>query len=588
MSNNVNTRLGRAAYYLAYTLKQRWPKIQWGEFAFIENGFTCDFEIGQNTVSEDTFAELEEAISELASQNPNIQSEELSPEQWQRWFQGQNQKYLAELYKSNQNKFRYLLSLSGECQWPMSELMDFEQPADFVCKLTAVGGVYWQGDLKQAQLQRLTVVVFANQKELDAYLQAQAEKSRLDHRQIGRDQEIFMFSDLVGKGLPLFLEAGATIKRELENFVIEEELKRGYAHVSTPELAQLSLYEKSGHYPYYKDSMYTPIDIEDKQFMLRPMTCPHHFQIYQRRPHSYKELPVRLAELARLYRYEQSGELMGLLRVLSFTLSDAHIICRPDQVKSELNDVLQLIEDFNQTLGLKKYEQYFYRLSLGNRQDEKKYFKDDAAWERAEDELRQVLKERGEKFQEVEDEAAFYGPKIDIQMLNNNGQEETAFTVQYDFVMPKRFPLLYVDENSQSQETVVIHRSSVGAIERIMAFLIEFYGGKFPVWLAPCQLKILTVSQQPAISDLAQKLKRQFLAAGIRVKVDQSSKTVGKKIRQSQIEKIPYTLVLGSRELEKQTFQINERDDLATIFAQDLHPASAVAEKIGKVIAQRL
>ena len=304
------------------------------------------------------------------------------------------------------------------------------------------------------------------------YMDEQILKDR-DHKKLGRELDLFTFSDTVGKGLPLWTPKGSTIRRELERWVVDEEIKDGYLHVYTPDIAKLDLYKKSGHYPYYKDSMYAPIAIEEEEFMLRPMTCPHHFELYLSRPHSYKELPLRIAELAKLYRFEKSGELMGLQRTRSFCLADAHIICRKDQAQSEINRVLNLIEKMAKVLGLEAGKNYTYRLSLGNRADDKKYFKDDSAWDGAEEMLRQVLNDRKAKFVEAPDEAAFYGPKIDIQMKNVNGKEDTAFTVQYDFVMPKRFNLNYINEKGEDEQALVVHRSSIGAIERVVAYLIE-------------------------------------------------------------------------------------------------------------------
>lgn len=367
-----------------------------------------------------------------------------------------------------------------------------------------------------------------------------------DHKVLGKELDLFTFSDTVGKGLPLWTPKGAAIRRELERFIVDEEIKRGYSHVYTPEIAKLDLYKKSGHYPYYKDSMYAPIKIEDEEFMLRPMTCPHHFELYLSRPHSYKELPIRYAELAKLFRYEKSGELMGLIRTRSFCLADAHIIARPDQVKAELNNVFDLIEFVAKTLGLVKDKDYHYRLSLGDRQDKKKYYKDDSAWDKAEEVLRSVLKERKDNFVETKSEAAFYGPKVDIQMVNANGKEDTAITVQYDFVFPKRFELTYVNEKGEREEAVVIHRSSVGAIERSVAFIIEKYKGAFPTWLAPVQVKVLPITERNVA--YAQSVFDKLRENNIRVEIDDRNETLGAKIRDAQNEKVPYMLILGDKE----------------------------------------
>ncbi len=378
-----------------------------------------------------------------------------------------------------------------------------------------------------------------------------------DHKKLGRELDLFTFSDTVGKGLPLWTPKGASIRRELERYIVDEEIKRGYSHVYTPDIAKLDLYKKSGHYPYYKDSMYSPIEIEDEEFMLRPMTCPHHFELYLDKPKSYRELPVRYAELAKLYRFEKSGELMGLQRVRSFCLADAHIICMKDQAKDEVSKVLDLIEDIAKTLGLIKDKDYSYRLSLGDRSDDKKYFKDDAAWDKAEEVLREVLISRESKFKEVDGEAAFYGPKIDIQMVNTNGKEDTAFTVQYDFVMPKRFSLKYINENNEEIEPVVVHRSSIGAIERIIAFLIEKYEGYFPTWLNPVQVKILPVSEKH--NQYAMKVLYKLKEKNIRVEIDERNETLGAKIRNSQNEKVSYMVIIGEKEETSETINVRKR-----------------------------
>lgn len=383
-----------------------------------------------------------------------------------------------------------------------------------------------------------------------------------DHKKIGKELDLFTFSDVVGKGLPLWTPKGTTVRRELERWVVDEEIKDGYLHVMTPDIAKLELYKKSGHYPYYKDSMYAPIDIEDEQFMLRPMSCPHHFELYLSRPHSYKELPMRYAEIAKLYRFEKSGELMGLQRVRSFCLADAHIIARPDQVGHEINRCLNLIDRMVGVLGLKLGEDYWYRLSLGDRKDDKKYYKDDAAWDNAENILRKALQERGSEFVEAEAEAAFYGPKIDVQMRNANGKEDTAFTVQYDFVMPKRFELQYVNEQGDQEEAVVVHRSSIGAIERVMAFLIEKYAGAFPVWLAPVQVVILPISDKHV--EYAKAIEEQFKVMGIRNEVNDKNEPLNARVRDAEMQKVPYILVVGDKEVESGSVAVRKRGSKGT------------------------
>lgn len=380
-----------------------------------------------------------------------------------------------------------------------------------------------------------------------------------DHKKLGRELDLFTFSDTVGKGLPLFTEKGAAIYRELERFVIDEEIKRGYTHVKTPDIAKLDLYRKSGHYPHYKDSMYAPIRIDDEEFMLRPMTCPHHFELFLSRPRSYRELPMRIAELAQLYRYEQSGELMGLQRVRTFCLADAHIICASEeQAANEVSDALDLIDYVASIFGLEYGTDYHYRLSLGDRANAEKYYKNDAAWEKSESLLREVLQKRSGKFVEAKDEAAFYGPKVDIQMKNVNGKEDTAFTVQYDFCMPDRFDLTYVADDGSKKRAFVVHRSSIGAIERIMAFLIEKYAGTFPLWLSPVQVKILPVSEKH--SDYGREIVKLLKDEGIRVEMDDSAETLGKRVRSAKMEKVPYLVVVGDEEIKNNSVAAEGRE----------------------------
>lgn len=379
-----------------------------------------------------------------------------------------------------------------------------------------------------------------------------------DHKKLGPELELFYIDQEVGKGLPMFLPKGAIIKRELENFVIEEETKRGYQHVHTPDLAKLELYEKSGHYPHYKDSMYAPIEIDDEKFMLRPMTCPHHFQLFLSRPRSYREAPMRIAELAQLYRYEQSGELMGLIRARTFCLADAHIVCSSEeQAAEEVSGALDLIEYMAGVFGLKHGVDYRFRLSLGDRANTEKYYKNDAAWEKSESLLREVLRKRKEPFEEAKDEAAFYGPKIDVQMKNVNGKEDTAFTVQYDFCMPDRFNLNFIGEDGKEHRAFVVHRSSIGAIERIMAFLIEYYAGAFPLWLSPVQARVLPIAE--AHEPFAREVLKTLKEAGIRAELDDSHETLGKKIREAKTQKIPYTLVVGEKEVATKTATLEGR-----------------------------
>lgn len=422
--------------------------------------------------------------------------------------------------------------------------------------LLSVAGAYWHGDETKPMLTRIYGTAFATKEELDTYLDKLKEASLRDHKILGKQLDLYTFSDVVGKGLPLWTPKGSLIRRELERFVVDEEISRGYLHVYTPDIANLALYQKSGHYPYYKDSMYAPITIDDEEYMLRPMTCPHHFELYLSKPHSYKELPIRYAELAQLYRYEQSGELSGLQRVRTFCLADAHIIARRSQAETEINGVLDLIEHITKVLGLEEGVHYHYRLSLGDRANEIKYFKDDEAWDHAEEILRRVLVEGKRSFVEAADEAAFYGPKIDIQMKNVHGKEDTAFTVQYDFVMPKRFELAFANEHNQEEEAIVIHRSSIGAIERSIAFLIEHYAGAFPTWLSPVQMVLIPIAESHV--EYALSIQEEAKKRGLRVEV-RIDDSLSKRIRTAEKEKVPYMGIIGDQELQSNTVSLRGR-----------------------------
>lgn len=381
-----------------------------------------------------------------------------------------------------------------------------------------------------------------------------------DHKKLGKQLDLFTFSNSVGKGLPLFTYKGAAMRRAIERFIVDEEVRRGYQHVYTPDIAKLDLYKKSGHYPHYKDSMYAPIVIDDEEFMLRPMTCPHHFELYLSKPHSYRELPMRIGELAGLYRYEQSGELMGLQRVRTFCLADAHIICKDEeQAIEEISEALDLIEYVAGVFGLKFGEDYWYRLSLGDRANTDKYYDAPEAWDKAESLMRELMQKREQDFIEAADEAAFYGPKIDVQMKNANGKEDTAFTVQYDFCMPDRFDLTYISEDGSPKRAFVVHRSSVGAIERIMAFLIEHYAGIFPTWLSPEQVRVLPVAE--AHGAYAKEVHQLLKNAGVRAEIDLSNHGLGKRIHNANSEHVPYLVVLGDAEVHDKNISVESRDN---------------------------
>ncbi|MBT6691383.1 threonine--tRNA ligase [Candidatus Parcubacteria bacterium] len=553
------------SHIMAMAVLKKFPDTKLGIGPTIDNGFYYDFLL-PDKLSDTDLPRLEKQMKKIIQQKTAFTKTVMDKKQALDKVKDEDFKVelINDLPAAEEISFYESGDFSDLCAGP--HVKDTSEINPHAFKLTHVAGAYWRGDEKNPMLTRIYGVAFENKEELEAHLEMLEQAKLRDHRKIGKELDLFTFSDVVGKGLPLWTAKGATIRRELENFIVDEEIKRGYQHVYTPDIAKIDLYKKSGHYPYYKDSMYAPIKIDDEEFMLRPMSCPHHFELYSSKPKSYRDLPMRIAELAKLYRYEQSGELSGLMRVRSFCLADAHIICADvEQAKQEVAGALDLIEYISDTFGLKFGQDFSYRLSLGNRQDDKKYYKDDKAWDQAEDVLRQVLKNMKRDFVEAPDEASFYGPKIDIQMKNVMGKEDTAFTVQYDFVMPERFNLIYTDKNNKEKKAIVIHRSSVGALERVIAFLIEHYSGNMPLWLSPTQVKIITVGEGHI--KFSKKLAEEFQTQSIRVEVDDSAETVGNKIRKSAKEKMPYTLVIGDKEMgsDQLAVRVRGKQDLLNI-----------------------
>lgn len=553
--NKIDTSRHSLAHILAFAVSELYPGTKFGIGPVIENGFYYDFDFSKGvSPSLEDLPKIETKMRDLLKENFKFEKKLVSAKDAKDFFK--NQPYKLELINElPENEITIYESgkFTDLCAGPHVKSSKEINPDAF--KLTKLAGAYWKGSEKNPMLTRIYALAFATKKELDDFLKMQEEAEKRDHRKIGKDLDLFVFSDLVGKGLPLYTEKGSIIRRELEKFIVAEEIKRGYKHVYTPELAKVELYKVSGHYPYYKDTMYPVMKIDEEELILRPMTCPHHYQLYASRPRSYKELPFRLAELAKQFRYEKSGELTGLIRVRSFCLADAHIICQKENAAEEINNVLDLIEYVASVLGFEKGVDFRYRLSLGLRTDEKKYYKDDEAWDFAENALRQVLKKRKAPFFEAENEAAFYGPKIDIQMKNFSGKEDTAFTVQYDFVGPKRFNLSYVDKDGGKKEPVVIHRSSIGAIERIMAFLIEHYAGAMPFWLSPVQIAIVPITDNQI--QYAEAIKKEL--DGFRVEIKDAQETVGKKIREGEMQKIPYLLIIGEKEVKAKTVSVRTR-----------------------------
>jgi threonyl-tRNA synthetase len=566
-----------ASHVTAEAVLSIFPDAKFGIGPAIEDGFYYDFDLPRTLTPED-LPVIEKKMGEIIKANLPFKHQEISKAEAKKLFASQPYKLelIEELPDEKMGVYEQG-NFTDLCKGPhvisTGEIKAF--------KLTSIAGAYWRGDEHNKMLQRIYGLAFKTQKELDDYIVHLEEIKKRDHRKIGKDLDLFVFSELVGKGLPLFTEKGSIIRRELERFIVDEELKRGYKHVYTPDIANVALYKMSGHYPYYKDTMYPVMKVDEEELILRPMTCPHHYQYYASKPRSYRELPFRIAELAKQFRYEKSGELTGLSRVRLFCLADGHIICTKEQAIDEINGALDLIEYVANVFKLKKGEDYRYRLSLGDRNDTKKYFKDDAAWDYAENLLRNVLKDRKSIFFEAENEAAFYGPKIDIQMKNVSGKEETAFTTQYDFVGPKRFKLTYIDSDGKEKEPIVIHRSSIGAIERTMAFLIEHYAGAFPLWLSPVHVKIIPISDKH--NEHAVKIAGEMKAHGIRVEIDDRSERMNQKIRQAQMEKIPYMAVIGDKEAADNTVSVRKRNGEQL----PIQPLSSFIEMLTAEIAKK-
>lgn len=548
---------------MAHAVKNIYGNVKFGIGPTIENGFYYDMGF-KNPLTPEDLPKIEKRMRELIKQSIKFEKSLKTKTEAKKIFK--DQPYKLELIKELEAA-KATIYKSGDfvdlCAGPHIKSTKEINSDGF--KLTKIAGAYWKGSEKNPMLTRIYGVAFESKQELENYLAQIEEAEKRDHRILGKKLDLFVFTDLVGKGLPLFTEKGSIIRREMERFIVDEEIKRGYKHVYTPDIAKVDLYKKSGHYPYYKDSMYPVMKVEGEELILRPMTCPHHFQLYASKPRSYKELPMRIAELAKQFRYEKSGELSGLFRVRLFCLADAHIICKKEQASDEINGVLDLIEYVAEALGLEKTKDYRYRLSLGDRKDNKKYYKDDKSWGFAENILRTVLKQRKAPFFEAKGEAAFYGPKIDIQMKDFSGKENTAFTVQYDFVMPKRFELTYIDKDGSKKEAIVIHRSSIGAIERVMAFLIEHYAGALPFWLSPIQVEILPVGEKHR--KFAEQTSKKFKENGFRVEISDSDDTVGKKIREAELQKIPYIIVVGDKEMNSNNLAVRSRGkkDIDTI-----------------------
>ena len=553
---------GKKAYWhtsshiMAQAVKRLFPDVKFAIGPAIDDGFYYDFDVEKPFTDEDK-AKIEEEMKKIIKENIKIERFSLP------------KKEALELMKDQPYKQELIEDL------PEGEEISFYKQGDFtdLCagphlegtgkiktiKILSSSGAYWRGSEKNKMLQRIYAISFPKASQLQEYLDFLEEVKQRDHRKIGKDLEIFMTHKLVGSGLPMYLPNGATIRRILERYIQDKEISLGYAHVYTPSLANVELYKTSGHWEHYKDDMFPAMKMDNEEMVLRPMNCPHHMLIYKNKMHSYRDLPIRIGELAHDFRYEASGSVCGLERVRQMCQNDAHLFVRPDQIKEEVGRVLNLIvEVYQKDFGFPA-SAFQYRLSLRDKNNKEKYIDNDEMWETAESQLREILKELNIDFYEAEGEAAFYGPKIDIQIKTALNHDVTIPTCQLDFALPERFELEYIGEDGKAHRPVVIHRAILGSSDRFISFLLEETKGMLPLWIAPVQVKILPITDNQ--HEYAFNLKEKLVEKGIRVEVDDRNEKTGYKIREAQLQKIPYMLVVGEKEASSNTVAVRSREN---------------------------
>ena len=547
-----------AAHIMAEAVLELFPEAQFAIGPPIDNGFYYDFLLPR-ALTPDDLPEIERRMRERMSSNVPFEHSEMSKSEALEHFA--SQPFKVELIEGIEDENVSLYKQGAFldlCEGPHVERTGEVPPF----KLTSVAGAYWRGDEKRPMLQRIYGALFESQEELDDYLYRLEEAQRRDHRKLGRELELFTGHELVGQGLPLWLPKGSTVRRLLEEYILEQERNIGYEHVYTPVLGKVDLYKTSGHWEHYRDTMFPPMQLEHEEMVLRPMNCPHHILVYSSKLRSYRDLPVRIAELGGMFRYELSGVVGGLSRVRAMTLKDSHIFCREDQIKEEFAGVMRLVERAYATLGITEYR---YRLSLRDPADTQKYVQNDRMWEFGERILREAMDELGLGYYEGVGEAAFYGPKIDIQLRDVLGREETISTIQVDFHLPEQFELEYVGEDGERHRPVILHAGVIGTLERMVAYLIELYAGAFPTWLAPVQVSVIPIADRHA--DYAHDVGTRLKHAGFRVEIDDRSERMNAKIRHAQLQKIPYMLVVGDREREADAVAVRTRagEDLGSM-----------------------
>ncbi|MDD5254143.1 MAG: threonine--tRNA ligase [Candidatus Nanoarchaeia archaeon] len=546
---NLETIRHSTSHVLAAAVKRLYPKVKLGIGPAIEDGFYYDF--GDLNIKEEDLESIEKEMRKIIAKDEKFIQKLISRKEAEKILR--NEPYKLDLLKDlddDKISFYYTGEFFDLCKGP--HIKSTKEIKAF--KLTKLAGAYWRGDSENDMLQRIYGIAFESEKELKEHLRLLEEAEKRNHIKLGKELDLFVFSDVVGKGLPLLTPKGTIIKRILERFIEDEEIKRGYQYTETPVLAKSDLYKISGHLDHYRESMFV-FEANGEEMVLRPMTCPHQFMIYKSKLRSYKDLPIRYAEIADLFRNEQSGELHGLIRIRQFSLADAHIICMPEQLEKEFEDVLNLIKYVMKTLGFKNY---WYRFSKWDPKNKKKYIDNPKAWDISQKTMKKILDKLKLEYIEADDEAAFYGPKLDIQMKNVYGKEDTIFTVQIDFALPERFDMTYEGEDGRKHRPMIIHRSSIGCLERTMAMLIEHYAGAFPLWLSPIQVRIMNLTDRNI--KFCEKIAKELEKNGIRVETDYSKETMNKKVRNAQLQKIPYMITIGDKEEEKGTLAVRTRN----------------------------
>ena len=565
---DLNTLNHSCAHVLAQAVKHLYPQAKFWVGPVVEEGFYYDIDLGDQTISDDDLPKIEKEMKKICKDGKRIVRHEVSKEEALEEFK--DDEYKLDLINGLEDGTITTYSqgdFTDLCRGPHVETVK-------LCKnfkLIKHSGAYWKGDKNNKVLQRIYGVCFPTKEELEAHLQLLEEAKERDHRRLGKELGIFMFADIVGKGLPMWLPNGFTVRRLLSDYIMNKELELGYEHVMTPSLGNVKLYKKSGHWAHYKDDMFPAMELDDEAYVLRPMNCPEHMIMFKSKLHSYRDLPVRIAEIANDFRFEASGALTGIERARAFTQNDSHIFCRPDQIASEIKDVTKLILDVYKDFG---FEKYSFRLSLRDPENKEKYFGHDELWEKSEAELRKVLKEMEVPFYEAEGEAAFYGPKIDVQVRSALGHDVTLSTIQLDYQLPERFELEYVDSDQQKKRPVVIHRAILGSLDRFIAFLLEETKGVLPLWLSPKQVVVIPVAPE-VHSEYASKIVADVKAMGVRASLDDRNEKLGYRIREAQTSKTPIQIVVGDNDVANNALTVRRYGsrDQATFACEDFYKA---------------